>query len=34
MTLILVPCFYRIVYDVKDSLSVPLEFIKAKISND
>lgn len=34
MTLILVPCCYRIVYDVKDSLRVPLEFIKAKISNN
>jgi multidrug efflux pump subunit AcrB len=34
MTLILVPCCYHIVYDVKDSLRVPLEFIKAKISNN
>ena len=34
MTLILVPCCYRIVYDVKDSITVRMAFIKAKLSSD
>ncbi|CAI8159643.1 MAG: Solvent-resistant pump membrane transporter SrpB [Cellvibrionales bacterium UBA7375] len=34
MTLILVPCCYRIVYDIKDSITARLAFVKAKISSD
>jgi multidrug efflux pump subunit AcrB len=34
MTLILVPCCYRIVYDIKDSMTARMAFIKAKISSD
>jgi multidrug efflux pump subunit AcrB len=34
MTLILVPCCYRIVYDIKDSLAARMTSVKARISND
>jgi multidrug efflux pump subunit AcrB len=34
MTLILVPCCYRIVYDIKDSITARMAFVKAKISSD
>jgi multidrug efflux pump subunit AcrB len=34
MTLILVPCCYRIVYDIKDSLAARMTLVKARISND
>jgi multidrug efflux pump subunit AcrB len=34
MTLILVPCCYRIVNDIKDSLAARMTLVKARISND
>jgi multidrug efflux pump subunit AcrB len=34
MTLILVPCCYRIVYDIKDTMTARMAFIKAKLSSD
>jgi multidrug efflux pump subunit AcrB len=34
MTLILVPCCYRIVYDIKASLAARMTLVKARISND